>query len=40
MKIFQCILWIVLLCVSIESWGQEKRAYRLFNAEGKEVEYR
>lgn len=40
MKIFQCILWMVLLCISINSRGQEKRAYRLFDAEGKEVEYR
>ncbi len=38
MKIFQSILWIWLLCVTFNSLGQEKRAYRLFDAEGKEVE--
>lgn len=40
MRIFQSILWIVLLCISIDGRGQEKRAYRLFDAKGKEVEYR
>ena len=39
MKIFQSILWLWLLCVTFNSLGQEKRAYRLFDAEGKEVEY-
>lgn len=40
MKIFQSILCIMLLGISVASWGQEKKAYRLFDANGKEVGYR
>ena len=40
MKIFQSILCIMLLGISVASWGQEKIAYRLFDANGKEVGYR
>ena len=29
MKIFQSILCIMLLGISVASWGQEKKAYRL-----------
>ena len=36
MKIFQSILCIMLLGISVASWGQEKKAYRLFDANGKE----
>ena len=34
MKIFQSILCIMLLGISVASWGQEKKAYRLFDANG------
>ena len=37
MKIFQSILCIMLLGISVASWGQEKKAYRLFDANGKEA---
>ena len=40
MKIFQSILCIMLLGISVASWGQEKKSYRLFDANGKEVGYR
>ena len=34
------ILLVMLLCLTNYGKGQEKKAYRLFDAKGKEIEYK